>query len=135
MAPNRSSVAGNTPPIRRSQTSVVVMSITPASRPESTSFSIERPPTPVAWKTRHSKSPRSAAAICCTAGVVTPNMVRPIDGRLALASRALAARASSRAFTMPTSALAPLASTWREIEFRPCTSVTEYIMVMSAGPT
>ena len=28
----------------------------PASMPESTSFSIERPPTPVAWKTRHSKS-------------------------------------------------------------------------------
>ena len=46
-----------------------------------------------------------------------------------------AARSSSRAFTMPTSALAPLASTMREIEFSPCTSVTEYIMVMSAGPT
>jgi hypothetical protein len=36
---------------------------------------------------------------------------------------------------MPASALAPLASTTREIELRPCTSVTEYIMVMSAGPT
>ena len=54
MAPKRSSVAGNTPPISRSQTSVVVTSITPASRPESTSFSIERPPMPVAWNTRHS---------------------------------------------------------------------------------
>src|SRR5258708_10396927 len=36
---------------------------------------------------------------------------------------------------MPMSALAPLASTWREIEFSPCRAVTEYIMVMSAGPT
>ena len=36
---------------------------------------------------------------------------------------------------MPTNAFAPLASTAREIELRPCTSVTEYIMVMSAGPT
>jgi hypothetical protein len=52
--PKRSSVAGITPPISRSQTSVVVMSITPASMPESMSFSIDCPPTPVAWKTRHS---------------------------------------------------------------------------------
>ena len=36
---------------------------------------------------------------------------------------------------MPTIAWAPLASTWREIELRPCTSVTEYIIMMSAGPT
>src|SRR4051794_40782273 len=36
---------------------------------------------------------------------------------------------------MPAMALAPLASTEREIELRPCTSVTEYIMVISAGPT
>src|SRR6266436_340160 len=50
-------------------------------------------------------------------------------------ARVFAARASSRAFTMPTSALAPLASTWREIEFSPCTSVTEYTMVISACPT
>ena len=43
-----------TPPISRSQTSVVVMSMTPASTPESTSFSIDWPPMPVAWNTRHS---------------------------------------------------------------------------------
>ena len=36
---------------------------------------------------------------------------------------------------MPATALAPFDSTAREIELRPCTSVTEYIMVMSAGPT
>ena len=87
IAPNRSSVAGKTPPIRRSQTSVVVRSITPASCPESTSFSIERPPTPVAWKTRHSKSLRRSAAIFRTAGVVTPNMVMPTAGNAAGALR------------------------------------------------
>ena len=108
--------------------------MTPAIRPESTSFSIERPPTPVAWNTRHSKSLRKAALIRCTAGVVTPNIVRPTAGRLA-PLRLLRRRSSSRAFAMPISALAPLASTWREIELRPDTSVTEYIIVMSAGPT
>ena len=96
---------------------------------------MDRPPTPVAWKTRHSKSSRKSAEIFCTAGVVTPNMVMPIAGRPALASRALAVRSSRRAFTMPINALAPFASTVREIELRPCTSVTEYIIVMSAGPT
>src|SRR5437764_421570 len=43
MAPKRSFVAGSTPPNNRSQTSVVVMSMTPASSPLSASFSIERP--------------------------------------------------------------------------------------------
>ena len=54
IAPKRSSVAGSTPPNSRSQTSVVVMSMTPASRPLSASFSMVRPPVPVAWNTRQS---------------------------------------------------------------------------------
>ena len=61
--------------------------------PESTSFSIERPPTPVAWNTRHSNSSFRSAAIFCTAGVVTPNMVMPIAGQ---ARACIAAAAVSR---------------------------------------
>ena len=132
IAPKRSSVAGSTPPISMSATSVVVRSMTPAIMPESTSFSIERPPTPVAWNTRHSNSSRSAALMRCTAGVVTPNIVSPTAGRRRV-GRGLPP--SRRAFAMPISACAPLASTWREIELRPETSVTEYIIVMSEGPT
>src|SRR5262249_58915633 len=91
--------------------------------------------TPVAWNTRHSHSSLSWAAILCTAGVVTPNMVMPIEGNALAPLRDLSLLSSRRALTMPISALAPLASTAREIELRPCTSATEYIMVMSAGPT
>lgn len=40
-----------TPPAMRSQISVVVMSSTALTRPSPTSFSIARPPVPVAWKT------------------------------------------------------------------------------------
>ena len=47
----RSGPAGNTPPTTRSAISVVVMSSTAVIIPDSTSFSIERPPVPVAWKT------------------------------------------------------------------------------------
>jgi hypothetical protein len=36
---------------------------------------------------------------------------------------------------MPAIAAAALPSTLRVIEFRPCTSATEYIIMMSAGPT
>src|SRR3546814_16263900 len=36
---------------------------------------------------------------------------------------------------MPARAAAPLASTCFEIRFKPCTSVTEYIIRMSEGPT
>src|SRR3546814_5976246 len=36
---------------------------------------------------------------------------------------------------MPARASAPLASTCFEIRFKPCTSVTEYIIRMSEGPT
>ena len=55
-APNRSSVAGRMPPIIMSQISVVETSMIPASIPESTSFSMARPPVPVAWKTSASHS-------------------------------------------------------------------------------
>jgi len=36
---------------------------------------------------------------------------------------------------MPAAACAALPMTWREIAFSPATSVTEYIMAMSFGPT
>ena len=32
-------------------------------------------------------------------------------------------------------AWAPFERIWREMTFKPCTSVTEYIIMMSAGPT
>ena len=51
IAPSRSGPAENTPPTRWSAISVVVMSRTAAIRPESTSFSIDCPPVPVAWNT------------------------------------------------------------------------------------
>ena len=75
--------------------------------------------------------------ICCTQGVVTPNMVRPTAGSSGARARGARrlARRGSRAFTMPAIACAPLARTWREIALRPCTSVTEYIIMMSDGPT
>ena len=99
----------------------------PSTRPESTSFSIERPPVPVAWKTRQSWSASSAARTISTQGVVTPNMVSPMAG---LSS---AAGASPR--IMPASACAALASTTREMRLSPAISTTEYIIVMSLGPT
>jgi hypothetical protein len=52
IAPSRSGPAEKTPPTRWSAISVVVMSRTAAISPESTSFSIDRPPVPVAWNTR-----------------------------------------------------------------------------------
>ena len=72
--------------------------------------------------------------ICWTAVVVTPNMVRPSPGR---SSSAWGARrgVGSADRTMPASAFAPFASTRREIRLRPCTSVTEYIIMMSEAPT
>ena len=75
-----------------SQTSVVDTSMTPVRSPESTSFSIDWPPIPVAWKTRQSYSPLSCAVTCCTQVVVTPNMVRPMAGRPLAAARPLRGR-------------------------------------------
>ena len=53
-APKRSSSAARIPPIIMSQISVVVRSTAAARRPLSASFSMDRPPTPVAWNTRQS---------------------------------------------------------------------------------
>ena len=104
------------------------MSRTPTISPESTSFSIDCPPVPVAWNTSGSNRPASSAARRVTRGVVTPNIVNPIGGRSSrLAGIGLA--------TMPAIALAALPSTCREMRLRPATSVTEYIMAMSEGPT
>ena len=137
MAPKRSSVAGNTPPIIRSQTSVVVTSMTPDSRP---------------------RVDQLLHGLAADAGGVEHEAVvlaLELGGDLLHAGRgdaehgeadrgqalpspgaAAAARASaSRCLTMPAIACAPLASTWREMELSPCTSVTEYIIMMSDGPT
>jgi hypothetical protein len=54
IASSRPGPADITPPPISSAISVVETSITPASRPESTSFSIDWPPVPVAWNTRQS---------------------------------------------------------------------------------
>ena len=54
MASSRAGPAERTPPTISSAISVVVTSITAARSPESTSFSIDWPPVPVAWKTRQS---------------------------------------------------------------------------------
>ena len=132
-APKRSSVAANTPPISRSHTSVVVRSIAASSSPESASFSIERPPVPVAWNTRHSARGSSRSASRCTAVVVTPNMVSPTAGLSP--GRARPPSVDVRERTMPASAWAALPSTSREIRLSPCTSVTEYIIKMSEAPT
>ena len=90
---------------------------------------------PVAWNTRQSKSSSSAAVTCCTHGVVTPNMVSPTAG-LPAAARRWAARAFGGArLHHADMACAPLARTWRDMELSPCTSVTEYSIMMSEGPT
>src|SRR3979490_618370 len=69
-----------------------------------------------------------------TQGVVLPNMLAVMTGRLPMAvlspSRACASPAA-----MPTIAHAALARILVEIRFRPAMSTTEYIMVMSLVPT
>ena len=80
--------AESTPPTTSSAISVVVASITPASRPDSTSFSIDWPPVPVAWKTRQSYRSSSCFITACTHGVVFPNMLSPIAGRDSVAAPA-----------------------------------------------
>ena len=102
--------------------------MTPAIMPESTSFSMERPPVPVAWKTRQSYLCSSLRVTNCTQGVVTPNMVRPMAGLCCLPLGFLPV-------IMPTRALAALASTLSDIRFIPEMSVTEYNMQMSVAPT
>ncbi len=126
-APKRSSVAGRTPPNRRSATSVVVMSRKPVSIPLSASFSIVRPPVPVAWKTRQSWLSRKAAVIAVTQGVVTPNIVSPMAGLPPLAVAGCSA--------MPAIASAALVRTTRLIRFSPARSVTAGIRIRSEMPT
>ena len=126
----RSGPAENTPPTSSSATSVVVMSMTAEINPESTSFSSDCPPVPVAWKVRQSQRSSRRCVTACTHGVVTPNIVSPMAGfeRLGAPSRA--------AFRIiPPSACAAFARTRSEIRLMPETSVTEYIMQMSDGPT
>ena len=77
-------------------------------QPESTSFSMDCPPVPVAWNTKHSKSFSIRARICVMQGVVTPNMVRPTPG-LSDFSR------FTEFSAMPAAAWAALAITLREM--------------------
>ena len=62
-----------------------------------------------------------------TQGVVTPNMVRPIDGLPSGGGAGFAA--------MPDIAWAALCSTTRDSRFRPAMSVTDGIMTMSETST
>ena len=82
----------------------------------------------MAWKTRQSYSPSSRWVTLCTHGVVTPNIVKPIAGFVV--SDAVVGCA-----IIPASACAALLSTCALMRLMPCTSVTEYIMQMSLGPT
>ncbi len=60
----------------------------------------------------------------------------PVEVGLARArARARAVVASTRLAAIPANAWAPLASTLREMELSPCTSVTECNIMISAGPT
>jgi hypothetical protein len=113
--------------MRWSQISVVVMSRTHFIIPESTSFSKDWPPVPVAWKTRQSKSFSMVWRTMSTQGVVTPNMVMPRRGR--------SSPWGTGPLTMPARALAAFARTTLETLLIPDTSVTEYIMAISLGPT
>ena len=80
IAPKRSSVAGSTPPNRRSQTSVVVMSMTPDSRPLSASFSMAAAAGAGGVEDHAVVGRTELVGDGVTQGVVTPNMVRPIAG-------------------------------------------------------
>jgi hypothetical protein len=128
---NTSSLCGpadSTPPTNSSATSVVVRSSTAVSEPDATSFSIDCPPVPVAWKTMQSWLASSSAVAACTQAVVTPNIVSPI-------AASASAGVGCQARTMPATACAALASTWREMRFSPDTSTTGYSIMMSALPT
>ena len=105
------------PPATRSATSVVDTSTTEATSPSSTSFSMARPPVPVAWKTSGSTCSPRRSTTAVTHGVVTPNMVSPTAGRSCASGTAWV--------TMPARACAALPSTRREIRLSPATSVTE----------
>ena len=115
------------PPTTRSAISVVLTSTTASTSRSSTSFSIARPPVPVAWKTRQSQRSATASVTAVTHGVVTPNIVSPSAG-LSWASGTGAAMAPPRA-------CAALDSTRRLMRLSPATSVTEYMSVRSTEPT
>ena len=82
----------------------------------------------MAWKTRQSYSASRRLVTPCTHAVVTPNIVRPSAGLLV-------AEIAGGWAIIPASACAALASTCSLMRWMPCTSVTEYIMQMSLGPT
>ena len=86
---------------------------------------------PVAWKMRQSYSVSSCLHTAWTHSVVSPNIVRPRAG-LPCASTEEGGREN---VSIPASAWAAFASTFSEMRLMPATSVTEYIMQMSDGPT
>lgn len=83
---------------------------------------------PVAWNTSGSTASPSSSTTWVTAGVVTPNIVSPTTGRSSSTS-------GSGVATIPAIAWAALPRTVREMRLIPATSVTEYIIAMSDGPT
>ena len=103
------------------------MSRTPVNCPSVTSFSIVRPPVPVAWNTMGSNRALSRSMICVTAGVVTPNMVRPMAGLPPVKAAGVA--------LIAVIASAARLSTTRLIRLRPARSVMAGIMMMSDTST
>ena len=73
-------------------------------------------------------APRAPCVTACTHGVVTPNIVRPMAGLVT-------AWLGGGCAIMPASACAAFASTCSLDAVDARTSVTEYIMQMSLGPT
>ena len=116
------------PPTNSSAHSVVVMSNTPLTMPDSISDSIVRPPVPVAWNT--SVSYPSASRIlraCVTQSVVFPNWLATITG--------FASLCGGCASTIPQIAPAARDRICREMRFNPATSTMLGNITMSFTPT
>ena len=102
--------------------------MTPVISPESTSISMVLPPVPVAWNTSASTLPARCSTICVTAGVVTPNMVRPT-------AIFVAGGSTSPPALMPTMACAAFDRITRDIRLSPARSVIDGTMTTSLTPT
>ena len=129
ITPRRSGPAGNTPPTTRSATSVVVMSRT---------------------RVDHARVDQLLHRLPARSGGVEHERIESLaEGRDELrdegggdaehrqtdGGQVGAGSTVTGCATMPAMALAALPSTSREMRLSPATSVTEYIMAMSAGPT
>ena len=117
-ASSRSGPAESTPPTRSSASSVVVASSTPARKPPRASASIDCPGSGRMEDEHLVAELLEPLARAVTHGVVTPNIVAPINGRSPSA-------AGTVAFAMPAIAPAALAMICAEIWLTPEMSTTE----------